>query len=174
MYIADSLAGIANAQNCEVRSIAGGSAENMYMLVSAPNGYQKRCFILKGNPGAWSIQDTVYSYVSNIWLSPSGKLFRARAGVYRQEAGMWRSHLPQLHAEAIGGTSDINVMAVGSSSTFGLRGSVYQYDGVDWVELNDLALSNVMYTDVWVSENSVFIVGWLLGATQKTIVVHAN
>ncbi len=176
-YKLDSVQGLpqtAQGRICEMRSIVGNDPQNLYLLISSAEVTSDRSFLVTGRPGGWTIQDSTHDFVSRLWLSPSGKLYRAGAGVSVRDGSTWRVLLTQLSAQAIAGTSDANVIAVGSSGVGGQSGVVYHYDGNSWLELHDLHLANVMYAGIWMNESSVFIAGWLFGTTQKTVVARGT
>jgi hypothetical protein len=156
-------------------SIAGNSPENVYLL--GLESWESTGYItyslLHWQGSSWVVVDSLqYSDFSNIWMSPSGRLYATGSKVNIWSGTVWQEFydFPGFVSIDISGTDDDNLMVVGRAN----GGVVAHYDGSDWFRYEELQLSNLEYTDIWTDGKEVFITGYMFGFPQNTVVLHGK
>jgi hypothetical protein len=157
-------------------SIVGGTSGEAYLLLSAPlpNGAD-RFYLFRRQASTWVIADSVFSWRSGLWVSPSGALYATGYGVHKRVGTSWLRVLDEITTTEIAGTGDDNFLVVGNSPAGGLSGEVYHYNGTDWYQFKNLQFLNIQYSGVWTNGKEAFVIGVTFGGyPQKTIILHGK
>lgn len=156
-----------------VLSLTGSPSGEVYMLLADFGG--NRYFFLENKGSGWIVTDSTFFYDSSrLWMSPSNTLYVSGQSVYKRQGQEWVEMLEgrsTLYSSGITGTSDDNIIVVGSSSTGNYPGAAYHFDGTDWSEITELRIQNNNYFDVWTDGTDIFVIG---RADGKTIVRHGK
>lgn len=176
----DSIGGIipqlkSTARTSSIRCITGYDSREVYLLVWAQTlTYGDRYYILTNRTGGWTILDSLASgNISRLWLSPGKKLYRVGYGVYVLEGKSWKALLPDFQAYGIAGTSDNNIVVVGTGYSNNFYGKVYHFDGSSWYDLQNLQFTDMRYWRVWMNERDVFVVG-TFSSVYRSIALHGK
>jgi len=154
-----------------------GRSSDVYMLgVTYQNSVPREIYYFFGREsGAWSLIDTAVVEPGNIqnkwgystlWVSPSGTLYSADAGVFRWNGISWiKIFESQASLGGVFGTSDNSFFAVGHF------GTLLHYNGLDWAQFKDLQYPSVVYRAGWTDGKEVIIVGTTNEYPQKTLIL---
>jgi hypothetical protein len=176
----DSIGGIiqrlkSGSLTTSIQCITGYDSKEVYLLVWVRSlTYDERYYILTNRTGGWIILDSLANgNISRIWLSPGRQLYRVGWGLYVLEGNTWKALLPGVQAFGIAGTSDNNIVVVGTDYNTNYYGTVYHFDGNSWYNLLNLQFSDTHYWRVWMNEKEVFVVG-TFSSVYKSIVLHGK
>jgi len=91
-------------------------------------------------------------------------------GIYIWKNNSWEKYFPTNYIiTSVFPQSNNNLLAVGD---FGIK---YHYNGSDWQELNEIDVSDIVYSGVWANNKETFIVGFKgIGNVQKSLVLHGK
>jgi hypothetical protein len=153
------------------RSLTAHGTKPPIMLISAP--LQAKNYYLEYVGGSWSVFDSAANEdQERVWYSPDGTLYAAGDRVRRRTANAWEDLPLELRAFGICGTSANNLFMVG---TWGGKGRVFHFNGVNWYLYTQIELPNVVFYDCWANGTTIFAVGVVYsGYPRKSIVVQGS
>jgi hypothetical protein len=128
----------------------------------------------------WVMQDSFITYANG---SISGNPFGARLnqsslpdlysngyGIFKYNNSSWSNIFNSVYPlSSMWGTSNNNIFTVG------MAGREYQYNGIDWKQIEQLNNPQIDYYAAWTDGTEAFVVGHIFdGVYQKTIVWHGK
>jgi hypothetical protein len=128
--------------------------------------------------GQWTIEDSSWNYelsITDLWISPEETWYKGTdRGLYQLWGSSWTSISEKIKIWSVHGTSDNNIFICGQLyDTF----YIMHYNGTDWFTYESLTRHKdiVIYTDVFLIRDEVFICGYTPGAwPQKSVILHGK
>lgn len=157
-----------------ISEINGFSSNLMYIYSYTvfPGGSDLNHFF-SYEKGHISLQDSTWEHVYEMWVSPSGNLYKAAIeGFYLWTGNNWQKVSDFFQTYGIRGTSDKNIFIAGESLG---KSRVMHYNGSDWYEYEALQTDIIFYRDVFTIDNEVFVCGYTKGGwPSKTVIWHGK
>ncbi|MBC8346139.1 MAG: hypothetical protein ISR89_06945 [Candidatus Marinimicrobia bacterium] len=148
-----------------IEGIVGGKDKNVFVLLgnNLTNYFnESRTHLLKYN-GEWTVIDTVTYPRTDMWLSPKGTLFIGGYNLRKYTGNDWEivdSYPKTLGSNAIFGLSENYLFSAGVKyKDDHYYGKIPYYNGKVWTEILQKEIKDVIFMDVWVNKNVVFVIG---------------
>lgn len=157
-----------------VNEIKGVSSNIMYLnSYSVFPGYIALNHFFKYDNGDFFMVDSTWDPTHELWISPSGKLYKAAIeGTYIWAGSKWEKISDLFQTYGIHGTSDENIFVTGKAFE---KYRVMHYNGSDWYEYESLQTESVRYRDIFTIDDEVFVCGYTKGGwPSKTIILNGK
>ncbi|KAB2846770.1 MAG: hypothetical protein F9K45_01170 [Melioribacteraceae bacterium] len=143
-----------------------GAKTTYYLFELKSDGWSKAdSFIIDSQNSQWKWG------VNHLYATSFGKLYSVGFGIFERIENDWKTILSQNFASFRGfyELGKDNMIGVGDG------GEVYNFNGNDWMLIERLKNTNILYTGVRIFDDEAFIIGYTLtGFPQKTVVLHGK
>jgi hypothetical protein len=166
---------IALPDSFNVSSITYADSNSIYLTTyTFDSSMIATIYFIKISEVGWNVLDKYYELepirFGGRLYSFKNILFSVTPYLYKYNSGIWSVE------KTIAGSSFINMCAVSENNIFvvGIGDVLMHFDGETWHQYPQFFNGDVNFQSLWANGTEIFIVGWLRGSPQNTIVIHGK